>query len=203
MPPQSISSTARQTRTFRGGTVRDRFAGQGEVDATATGASQINAEVVAISVSGGAGVGSTPAASIGFSLARNLIGWTEYGGSNPIQIEAYSASTKLTADGASSSARLRPRPSTQLWPRLRPRLPQSGGTGTGLSAAGLWTDNKIAQNVQAYIDTSTGIKTNAGDISLIAGDNSTISADAQAVSLWPHPCRAAATPRYRSACRWR
>jgi hypothetical protein len=46
--------------------------------------------VQASALSGAVGFsGASPAVAIGFSLARNLIGWSEFGGSDPIEVRAY------------------------------------------------------------------------------------------------------------------
>ncbi|MDZ4252170.1 MAG: hypothetical protein U1A72_06305, partial [Sulfuritalea sp.] len=57
-------------------------AGMGAVTVTSDNASSIDAKVAAISVAAAAGAGSSPAASIGFSLARNFIGWDSSGGAS-------------------------------------------------------------------------------------------------------------------------
>ncbi|MCX7200707.1 MAG: hypothetical protein NTW37_22665, partial [Proteobacteria bacterium] len=57
-------------------------AGMGDVTVASDNTSSIDATVAAISVAGAAGAGSSPAASIGFALARNFIGWDSSGGAS-------------------------------------------------------------------------------------------------------------------------
>ena len=64
-------------------------AGQGEVNLEAYHESGITALVKATAASVAVSGGTTPAVAIGFSLARNLIGWSEYGGATPIEVRAY------------------------------------------------------------------------------------------------------------------
>ncbi|MGB4916660.1 MAG: hypothetical protein WBO89_03020, partial [Propionicimonas sp.] len=60
----------------------------------------IDALVTALAVAIGGGLsGTTPGIAIGFSLARNLIGWAEYGGVTPIEVKARAISAELKAAG--------------------------------------------------------------------------------------------------------
>jgi hypothetical protein len=155
---------------------------QGEVNLEADHESEITALVKATAASVAVSGGTTPAVAIGFSLARNLIGWTEYGGSDPIEVQAYATDTQITAAkgitvSADSTAVIDATVSA-----TSVAIALSAGSGGGLSAAGLWTDNKIAADIQAYLDGSTGIVA-GGDLRVTADDNSTITADAQAASV--------------------
>ena len=94
---------------------------------------------------GGSASGTTPAVAIGFSLARNLIGWTEYGGSDPLEVKATHVDTQLDARRAASRSR-RPARAT-----ITAIVQATVGRGRGrrdrpsrVTAGGLWTDNKIA-----------------------------------------------------------
>ena len=157
--------------------------GLGSIAVESLYASRITADVAALSVAVAAGgSGFSPAVAIGFSLARNLIGWTEYGGSDPLESMAYAADAKLTASrgidiGSSSTASI---DATVRATAVAVAL--SGGTGGGLSAGGLWTDNKVAVASKAYVDGSSGI-TSGQDIRVAATDNATIHADARAIAV--------------------
>ena len=128
------------------------------------------------------GSGFSPAVAIGFSLARNLIGWAEYGGSDPLELMAFAADAKLTSSrgidfGSSSTASI---DATVRATAVAVAL--SGGTGGGLSAGGLWTDNKVAVANKAYVDGSSEI-TSGQDIRVAATDDATIHADDRAIAV--------------------
>ena len=62
----------------------EHAADQGAITISATNSSIISATVRALAVAIGGGLsGTTPGIAIGFSIARNLIGWAEYGGVRP------------------------------------------------------------------------------------------------------------------------
>ena len=73
--------------------------------------------------------------------------------------------------GASRSRRMRPRRSPRSSRPPRPRS-RSARTAISLSAAGLWTDNKVAMAIEAGIASSTGVSTTTGGVSVTASDNS-------------------------------
>ncbi|HZE04430.1 MAG TPA: hypothetical protein VE127_04350, partial [Solirubrobacteraceae bacterium] len=164
--------------------------GQGAVSITTTDTSAITATVQALAVSVAVGDGTSVAIAIGFSLARNLIGWTEYNGSDPSLVEAYARHTSITApkgitvtadDSSSIDAVVQ-----------AAAVAVSAGTGNGgaVSAGGLWTDNKIATDVQAFIDgshsdgtldtTLPAISTTGAPITIEASATGDITADAEA-----------------------
>ena len=140
----------------------------------------------ALAVAVAACTGNTPAVAIGFSLARNLIGWEEYGGPDPLEVRAYATSTALTAPPPSPSPRrTRPRspPSSR---RPRSPSPRRAGNGVGLSAGGMWTDNSIATQHRGRHRRPGDRRQSrpAGRHSTsTATDAVTISADAQAAAV--------------------
>ncbi|TVS11137.1 MAG: hypothetical protein EA424_24230, partial [Planctomycetaceae bacterium] len=155
---------------------------QGEVVVTATNRSHIEALVKALSVAVAASTGKTQAISIGFSLARNLIGWTEYGGSDPIDVLAYIENSDVTADQgltltASSTAEIL---ATVAATSVAVAL--TVGSGTAISAGGLWTDNKIATRIKAFL-TGASVVDLGDDLVITASDQSNVVADARAVSV--------------------
>ena len=157
--------------------------GQGLIVLSATDSSTITASVKAFSVSVGIGGGTTPAASIGFSLARNLIGWDEYGGSNPIEVMAYVQGASLAASRGVSLSSATTSTIHATVEATSVAVAASTGTSVGLSAAGLWTDNKIAARVKSYIDGSVSVVATTGDIVLTASDAATVTADARSASV--------------------
>ena len=164
-------------------------AGQGSVSITTTDTSEIHATVQALAVSVAVGDGSSVAIAIGFSLARNLIGWTEYNGSDPSQVEAYARHSSITAPTGITVTAADSSSIDAVVEALAVAV--SAGTESGGSAAagGLWTDNKIATQVEAYIDGSRSdgtldsaitVSTTGADITIGASATGDITADARA-----------------------
>ena len=144
--------------------------------------SGITAEVATIAFAGAIGLGTTPAVAIGFSLARNLIGWTEFSGADPLEAKAYTLNSQLTAAQTISLSATSTASIDATVEATAAAIAASAGSAVAASAAGLWTDNRIALHVNAYIDGSSAIESD-GDISVTAQDASTITADAQAVAV--------------------
>ena len=62
----------------------------GNVTLSAVNSSDILSTVVSCSVAVAiSGSATSPGVSIGVSIARNFIGWSEYGGPTPVQVQAY------------------------------------------------------------------------------------------------------------------
>ncbi len=164
-------------------TAHDGGSGQGSISVTTEDMSTINADVEALAAALAGGVsGFTPGVAIGFSLARNLIGWTLYSGSTPFDVLAYTSDTSLTADHeitveSTSTANI-----NAVVAATAVAVALAGTTGLALSAGGLWTDNKIAINGQARIDGSSKVQSN-GKLKVSATDASSITADARATSI--------------------
>ena len=130
---------------------------------------------------GDAGVG----ASIGAAVAQNFIGYDLSGTYLPLQVEAYALSTSIQAMGAytltATSAQ------TIMATTVAGSVAVAGGTGVGVAASGsgVFTENEMAADVEAYHDggATTGAGIHAASVSISASDTSQITSTAAAVSL--------------------
>ena len=134
---------------------------------------------VALAVAGSGAEDATTIA-IGFSLARNLIGWTEYGGEDALEVQGVrhrlddhrgdrdhgQADGQLDDHGDVLAAAV--------------GIALSGENATSVAGGGLWTDNKIATQVYAYIQSATSVTTTSGGLTVTASDTSHITANAAA-----------------------
>ena len=146
----------------------------GAVTLTATDTSHIAAIVVAASIAA-AGGATAIGASIGASLARNLVGWTTDGTRTPAEVRAYLSNSSVAATGA-LSARATSSQTIEAIVVSGSVAVSGGGLGVGLSGAGSSTINKIAVRVEAAIDGDGSDGIEATGISLTASDVSTIKA---------------------------
>jgi hypothetical protein len=159
------------------------------VTVAASNRSNIDATVKAIAVSGGVGTGMTPAVAIGFSLARNLIGWREFGDKDPLEVRAYVQDTgdaDTTAIHAARGLTLTATASGSIRAVVEATavaLAASTSSAFAVAGAGLWTDNKMAAAVQAEIVGADLIDVDDGGVSLRAANTASILADAQAVAM--------------------
>ena len=159
-------------------------ANTGAIVLSANTAEQITAVVQTISVAVALSSGSnaTPAISIGFSLAQNLIGSSGTG--NSVGVEAYTQGSSLTAaQGIILSAASTATINATVDATSVAVAASTSSSAVGASAAGVETDNEIYLTIYAGIDGGTGVLTTQGNISVTAGDASTITSDAQAVSV--------------------
>ena len=128
------------------------------------------------------GSNATPAISIGFALAQNLIGGSGTG--NSVGVEAYTEGSSLTADqGISLSADSTATISATVDATSVAVAASTSSTAVGVSAAGVSTDNEVYLTIYAGVDGGTGVLARQGNISVTASDASTITSDAQAVSV--------------------
>ncbi|MCP4992988.1 MAG: hypothetical protein GY934_04255, partial [Gammaproteobacteria bacterium] len=150
----------------------------GNVVLSASDTSTINATVAASSVAlagGGVGVG----VSIGAAFARNLVGHTLFDQRTPAQVRAYVDNSILTVNGnltqtATANETIN---ATVL---SGSAAISAGVVGVAVSGSGVVAVNKIATEVQSYIDGST---VDAGSVALSTNDTSQISADAGAAAV--------------------
>ncbi|MEA2197211.1 MAG: mucin9, partial [Solirubrobacteraceae bacterium] len=165
-------------------------AGQGSVSITTQDTSEIHATVQALAIAAAVGDGTSVAIAIGFSLARNLIGWTEYHGADPSQVNAYAKHTSITAPTGITVTAADSSTIDAVVEAMAVAVSAGTGSGLGAAAGGLWTDNKIATQVEAYIDgsrsdgtldtTPISVSTTGGDITVSASATGDITADARA-----------------------
>ena len=136
----------------------------GAITIAATNSSIVAATVRALAVAIGGGLsGTTPGIAIGVSIARNLIGWSEYGGSSPIQVRARAISTSLNAAhgiaiSAESTATI-----TATVKATAVAIAASSDAAYAVSVGGLWTDNKIGVRIEASSD-GTAMSAGTGDL---------------------------------------
>ena len=160
--------------------------GTGNVSLTASNSANIDATVVscsvAVAISGG---GTSPGVSIGVSIARNFIGWSEYGAPTPLQVLAYLKNSDVFANGLLGLSANSTSTIDALIAAISVGAAASAESGVGVSLAGLYVENKISMQVQAYIDgiKSLGVRSGSGDMTLLASDTSTILAKAFSASL--------------------
>ena len=161
----------------------DALGSAGNVDVLTAYSGSIKARVIAFSVAVSLGTGTTPAASIGISIARNFIGWSEYGGKDPIQVLAYISNTPVNAAGYINLSATATSVIDALIAAVSAAIAGSTGSSGALSAGGVWVDNMIATLVKAYIDTSSSVAAQAGKIGLLAQDTSAITAKGLSASI--------------------
>ncbi|MEL7303266.1 MAG: hypothetical protein AAGJ53_06195, partial [Pseudomonadota bacterium] len=158
----------------------------GNVMLTAENTSKIDAKVVGIAASVGAGGDAGGAAAIGAAVARNNVGWSTGGTPRPLEVRAYLQDSSLQARGnLNQTATLAVKIDSGVGAGA---IAIAASSSAALSAAGsgVSTTNRIATNVGATIDgdgtgANAGIK--AANITLNADDISEIRAIAGAVSI--------------------
>ena len=157
----------------------------GDIAFSAGHTGTINATVLAIAASVGAGSKAGVAASIGASFAYNDIGWD--GNSQvPASVSVYLENSTVEADGDLDLVALADETVTATVVAGSVAIAASKGVGVGLAGSGVNAQNRISTRVQAYIEgdgegEEQGIA--AADIRLIARDDSFIEANAWAASL--------------------
>ncbi len=153
----------------------------GNVTITATDTSLIDAEVGGLSVAASGGFVAVGVA-VGVALAKNLIGWTQDGTSDPAEVQAYVKNSSIHALGdlsLAADANL-----TIEAMVLAGSLALGGGvvaiTGAG---AGVSSRNRIRTLIKAFIDGTGTTGITADSVSLWADDNSSITAVTGSASL--------------------
>ncbi len=148
----------------------------------ASNSSEIHALIAAIAVAVSAAVsGSTPGVAIGFSLARNLIGWEEYGGVSPVEVKARAIGSHLGAGGAVVVSAQSTGVITAVVAATSVAVAASTDSAIAVSIGGLWTDNKIGSRVEAST-TQTSVSSGSA-FRVTARDTSRITADARAAAV--------------------
>ena len=150
--------------------------------------SVVKASAATISVGLG---GSTGAFAIGFSLAQNLIGWSDVNTRNPVQVHAYINDADIIADNGLSLTAVTTSTIDATVQAASLAVGLSSVTGGALAGSGLTATNKIATEVKTYIDDdpttasaiTTKIVTIGGAVNLCATDESTISSNALAAAV--------------------
>ncbi len=155
----------------------------GAVNLDAASSSSVVAIIVAASAAvAGAGAGGV-GASIGAALAKNFIGFTESGTSDPAEIQAYVKNSSINAVGALTADAIGNQAIGAVVFAGSVAIAASGSGAVGLGGSGVSAINKIGASIKAYLDGDGAIGIVAPSISLNAEDMSTIKAIAGAVTL--------------------
>ena len=167
-------------------TARATTAPLGMIRVTATQTATIDAVILAASlaVSGSISAGSTGIA-IGISVARNLIGWAEYGGTTPATVRARTQGSVLDAQrGILVSATS---PTTTIHATVVAAAVSftgsAGGASTSVAAGGLYTENKVSVRVVAEIAGASSVRTQSGGVTVTALDHTEIISNSAAASV--------------------
>ena len=162
----------------------------GDLTLTADFSSEITAVVAAISVAVGVGLQTSAAIAIGIAVARNLIGWEQYanpttfdvtGSAMPIEVKARAMDADLHAGedvilrASNTSTIIATISATSVAVGASPQ------SALAVAIGGVWADNMIGARVEA---SATRTAVHAGTrLEVTASDTSTITADAQGVSV--------------------
>jgi hypothetical protein len=162
----------------------------GDVEIQSRNTSKIDAKVVAASVAVGASGKVGVGASIGVAIAENLIGWSDASTKTPTEVKAYVSDSGMILSGgldihANDAAQI-----NALVFAGSVAVAVGGQVGVGLSGAGVSGINKIATDVQAYIDgdnrtnaTSSELGIQATSVEIQAIDSTRIDALAGAATI--------------------
>ncbi len=146
----------------------------GDVTITANSTSTIDATVVGLS--GGA-------AAIGAAVAKNFIGFQADETKSPTQVRAYIQDSSITARGALSATATATESITTGVGAGAVGIALKSSTSVSAAGAGALAENKIANQVQAYIDGDGANGITANSITLKAEDTATITAEVGAAAL--------------------
>ena len=158
----------------------------GRIDVAATQTTVIDAVIAAAAVSiGVSGSASATGIAIGLSVARNLIGWEEYGDDDPATVRARTENSILDAQRGISIIASSPTATVnaKVLAAAVSFTASPSGTGVSVSAGGLYTENKIAVKVVAEIAGATSVSTGSGGVTVTADDHTTIISDSAAAAM--------------------
>ncbi len=155
----------------------------GNVILEARNTSDIDAIVVTASVSAGFGGNAGVAASVGASLAENLIGWDEDGVHTPAQVQAYVKDSSIDTDGDLTLRAVANETIEAVVVAGSVAISGGGTAGVGLAGSGADAENRISTLVKAFIDGDGAQGIFADNVTLTARDTSNITADVGAGSL--------------------
>ena len=152
--------------------------------------STIDATVVAAALGIGAGSSGGAAAAIGVAVARNFVGYDEFGNvpndsnSKPktSQIRAYIENSTISS-GALSATATAAQSISAVVVSVSVAIAASGKSGFGLGGSGVFTENVIKSEIRASITGAGAGGVKPTSISLEAKDTSTITASAGAAAV--------------------
>ena len=161
----------------------------GAVSLSASNSSEIDAKVSATAVAVGIGSKSSPAIALAGAYAGNVIGWdgATLATRDAVGVKAQIRNSSLNGTGAVT---LNAQSTGAIDAVISATSVAVSGSTSGSTGAaglsGLYTENKIATDVDASItgaDDDDSVVVSNGDMRLTATDTSTINADAQAVAV--------------------
>ena len=155
----------------------------GNVSFTALDNSEIDATIDGISVAAAGGLAGGIGVSIGAAVARNLIGLSSDGTSDPVEVMAYTEDTGIIAGGGLTLSATSQQSISAVVNGISVAI--AGGFVFGLAAAGAGAsaENRSAVDVTATINGDGIAGIDAGTITLMAHDESTIDALVNAVAV--------------------
>ena len=153
--------------------------------------SVIDAMVVSIAAAIAVGSSNAPAIAIGVAVARNFIGYDEFGNvvtdseGTPYtsEIRATIDNSTVTAGGALSATATAHQTIDALVVAASVAVGVGGKNGFSLAGSGVFAENTIAADVQASVSNDTAGGIHAGSVALSASNTSDIDATAAAASL--------------------
>ena len=162
-----------------------------DVAITAANTSRIDATVAAASVAIGAGSTTGVGASIGISIAENLIGWTLDATRTPAEVQAISRNSGIRAGGEFFAAANNAAKIDAVVLAGSVAIAGGGSVGVGVSGAGVSATNQIATTIKAAVDgddddaqgTASVAGIQAAQVRLQANDVSSIQAIGGAATI--------------------
>ncbi|ETR66004.1 MAG: hypothetical protein OMM_13383, partial [Candidatus Magnetoglobus multicellularis str. Araruama] len=176
----SINSILSNTNAFIDGS-DIQSANDIHLDASST--SNINATVVSASLSLGYSGTTGAGVSLGVSVARNFIGYEHNGDENRSSVKAYVKDSGIFAMGRLSQEAVAHQIIHSIV--VSGSAAVAGGTTTGVavSGSGVWSENKVAVDIESTINNENNQTVHVNDLSLSATDFSDIFAFAGASSI--------------------
>ncbi|MCO6459637.1 MAG: hypothetical protein J5I93_30345, partial [Pirellulaceae bacterium] len=159
-------------------------AAAGSVTVSTVNSAQIDAVVEATAVSVAISLGgSSPAIAIGASVAENAIGFSSLADRQPLDVTASITNSSVTAPGG---LKVQAESTSEVNAKIAATsvaVAGSQGNALALTAAGTLTINRIATDVQAFVDGATSVVTSGAAVEISATDKSRVIADGQAVAV--------------------
>ncbi len=150
--------------------------------------SQITAEIISVAAS----VGIAPGAAglglaIGVSVAENFIGYDGSGDQSPLQVEGYVDDSGISAQGSYTVTARSDQSINALVLSVSAAVAGSASVGLAAAGSGVYGENEIAVDSQAFQDNGIGSGSLAGvhaaSVMFSASDASTIVANVAAAAL--------------------
>ncbi|MBT7080530.1 MAG: hypothetical protein HN929_03525, partial [Chloroflexi bacterium] len=149
----------------------------------ASGDSTISSTVLSASFAAGGGGAAGVGASVGFSIAKNYIGYDSEGQDAASEVRAYVENSDIITQGSISQTAIANQSISTVVFAGSAAIAGGGAAGVGLSGSGVLAENRIGLDIESYIkgDKTEGVS--AADITLLAKDTSAIYSYAGAASI--------------------